>query len=1788
LADYNPGQTVTLTGAGWAPGESVHITAVEDNSTVAWTHTSDPDPVADGTGTFTYRFAIASYFVANYSVTATGVTSGTARTTFTDANASAALDQCANDPLPSPSTDGCDTAANQWVNGNVNEAKSAFFEGDSIPYRLLFDNLNTGSHTVTIEWDTTKSSAHAIDYLTSFDRTVSTANPCLGVAGCGASTTFPIPADPQVTGAGVTPAAGVFRLYGGTITAVSGYSYPNGAGFIGDKSARITITFSPTVTNPVLAWAGHIATRADWGMTNSAVTISGSPYHTSLIELDGSGGKQDRSLSASAVTFPGSITVTKQATPESAQSFSFTASPTPLANFSLVDDGTTANTTTFADITTFTTYTVNETPLPTGWSFTSATCTVTAPNGGSQTVSGTTATINLKEGENVACTYTNTRQTGHLKLVKDVTNDNGGAAVASDFTLSADGPSPISGKGVADSTVYTGTYTLSESGPSGYGASPWSCQTNGGTAVEGASVVVGNGDSVVCTITNDDQETTLSLLKVVTNDNGGTASATDWALHVVGPTQFVVTMADEITPVTNTVLPGTYTLSESGGPDGYDPSDWTCTGATVTDGNTVIVALGTTVSCSITNDDMAPSLTLDKQLVTDNGGNASESDWTLTATGPTTLSGSGATGTTDVVSGADFAAGTYTLGESGGPAGYTASSWDCGATAVTAQGAITLGLGDSVVCTITNDDTAPKLKLIKDVHNDNGGTATAAQWTMSVSGIDPDSVVVFSGLGTATSDGTFDAGTYALHESGPTGYLPSTRWRCNNVDLSSNQITVGVGDDVTCTITNDDVAPVLVLDKEVVNDSGGNATAAEWTLSATREGDEPTVVSGPGVDDVSTDVSSDGAQLANGPLTLGTYVLAEADGPGGYEPSAWSCEGGTVGTNANGEATVTLATLGQLVTCHIVNDDIAPKLTLIKHLTNDNGGSATYEDFPLTATGSRPGNVVTGTETVHSDGTLKPDTFVLSEPTLAGYTASGWTCNDVALTTPEITLDIGDSATCEITNDDNAPSLKLVKEVRNNNGGTAVANDWTLSATGGDTELNGAGGATNANFVAGTYTLSEAPTNDPIPGYGASAWSCDAPGALTDDQLTIGLGDDITCTIINDDIAPKLHLRKVMGTLDNGGTAVATDFTLSADGADDNDFSSSGGSADSPGTLVADTFTLSESGPDGYSGSWSCEGGSQAGTSITVGIGEEATCTVTNTDNSTTLQLVKSVTNDHGGSATAADWTLSATMGGTVVSGEGGTGGAQEVVFGTYTLSEALSDPVNGPDGYLPGDWSCVGATGTTTDTVTIELGQHVVCSIDNDDIAPVLRLHKSVTNDNGGTAEASQFTLTADGSASNDLSGTVSVDSPDTLKADTFTLSETQIAGYATEGWSCDGGDLNGDQLTLGVGQEAMCTVVNDDIAPKLHLRKIVTNDDGGTATESAFTLLATGATAANSLTGTTPVDSGAALKADTWTLSETSTYGYTASDWSCVGGTQSGATIALGIGEEATCTITNDDDPGTIVIQKITKPVGVGTFAFTTTGSGLADFTLGGGDQVTTTVSAGSYTVTESTQLGWILTGIGGSADPTTPYNCTVTGSGGSSGVGDLSTRTATITVKNGDTVTCVFENTGQGVTRTQGFWQTHPQLAELAWLGGTGFGHTFPGVANTTGIGDMLICGRPVDTTAKVMGGFWSSIARKSSGAKRTALDQARMQLVQQLLAAELNASAFGTAPAGGTALFAQWETALCGTNTQAIKNAQAQAAAFNTMGDSEGFTPGTSADAKTARAMAYLEFWNIIKP
>ena len=103
-------------------------------------------------------------------------------------------------------------------------------------------------------------------------------------------------------------------------------------------------------------------------------------------------------------------------------------------------------------------------------------------------------------------------------------------------------------------------------------------------------------------------------------------------------------------------------------------------------------------TCTVTNNDSLPSLTLTKIVVNNNGGTATASSFTLSASGPTPLSGAGPTVSSDLT----FDAGTYTLSESG-PAGYTASAWSCkGGTQSGNQ--ITVALGESAACSITNDD----------------------------------------------------------------------------------------------------------------------------------------------------------------------------------------------------------------------------------------------------------------------------------------------------------------------------------------------------------------------------------------------------------------------------------------------------------------------------------------------------------------------------------------------------------------------------------------------------------------------------------------------------------------------------------------------------------------------------------------------------------------------------------------------------------------------------------------------------------------------------------------------------------------------------------------------------------------------------------------------------------------------------------------------------------------------------------------------------------------------------
>jgi Prealbumin-like fold domain len=624
------------------------------------------------------------------------------------ANPAADLDQCANDPAPSLPTDGCTTAA-QWVNGNLGGSKAFYREGDSIAYRMRFSNLSLASHTVTIEWDTTKSGKHAIDYLTTFNRTVTTANPCIGVAGCGSSNTFAIPKDPQAdngSGVPITQGSGNFTLYGGTITAVSAYS--GGATFpSGDNSRRITITFTASAANPVLAWGGHIAQRRNssysggWGDGLGAVDISGSPFHMRLAGLDGSGGNQDRSLSSDAVTFPGSITIVKDATPNSSTvQFGFTASPSPLTNFTLVDDGTSANTKLFSDIMTFQPYTVSESSIPAGWGFDSVSCAATSNNGGTYSTNSTTVTITMKEGENWTCTYLDSLKVGTLVVKKHVVNDNGGGAIAGNWSIHVKSGanevpnSPQVGSETGTSyTLNAGSYNVSETGgPSGYSFTGFTgdCDSSG-------NVTVVAGQEKTCTLTNDDQTAHLKLIKHVTNNDGGTAAATAWTLTADGTGSNDHSGAGGFDQDVNA---DTYALSESTGPAGYTAGSFDCGAGAVT---SVTLAVGQSKTCEITNDDQTAQLKLVKNV---EGGPKGADDWTLYASASAPNDGrnfnnKGGSGSLQNV----YAGAGYDLSEDPNPgSGYTSTGeWSCnGGSLDIAKNTITLALGEHVTCTITN------------------------------------------------------------------------------------------------------------------------------------------------------------------------------------------------------------------------------------------------------------------------------------------------------------------------------------------------------------------------------------------------------------------------------------------------------------------------------------------------------------------------------------------------------------------------------------------------------------------------------------------------------------------------------------------------------------------------------------------------------------------------------------------------------------------------------------------------------------------------------------------------------------------------------------------------------------------------------------------------------------------------------------------------------------------------------------------------------------------------------
>ncbi|NII70113.1 DUF11 domain-containing protein [Microbacterium ulmi] len=331
---------------------------------------------------------------------------------------------------------------------------------------------------------------------------------------------------------------------------------------------------------------------------------------------------------------------------------------------------------------------------------------------------------------------------GWLTLVKTVVNDDGGTASASEWDLQVriDGVWTTLRQG-EDTIVPAGSYELREiGGPEWYEQTSLVCVSDGqgGYDKKGTPgdypAVVKDGGKTTCTFTNDDEKRPmgeLKLVKTVVNDDGGSASASQWILQALIEGVWTTLRQGEY----SVVPAGSYEVREVGGPDGYDQTSLVC----VSDGHgghdekgtpsdyPAVVKDGGKTTCTFTNDDRKQPkkgwLKLVKVVVNDDGGSAEPGDWDLQVL----LDGVWTT----VTQGEwlSLAPGTYEVRETGGPEGYEQVSLSCKAekphddkayaeTFGEHQGdsSATVSHGKKTTCTFTNDDesTPPPPVVRKD------------------------------------------------------------------------------------------------------------------------------------------------------------------------------------------------------------------------------------------------------------------------------------------------------------------------------------------------------------------------------------------------------------------------------------------------------------------------------------------------------------------------------------------------------------------------------------------------------------------------------------------------------------------------------------------------------------------------------------------------------------------------------------------------------------------------------------------------------------------------------------------------------------------------------------------------------------------------------------------------------------------------------------------------------------------------------------------------------------------
>jgi CSLREA domain-containing protein len=307
---------------------------------------------------------------------------------------------------------------------------------------------------------------------------------------------------------------------------------------------------------------------------------------------------------------------------------------------------------------------------------------------------------------------------------------------------------------------------------------------------------------------------------------------------------------------------------------------------------------GDASTCTVTADDVAPTLKVVTTVVNDDGGTKTTSDFNAhVRQGATDVPGSpqpGGAGTIYTLSPGDYAV------SADGQPGYSASvTGDCDP-----NGAVTLAVGDVATCTITLDDGAPTLDVVTTVVNDDGGTKTPANFVVHVLFGLTDvagSPQLGDPLGTTYS---LTAGrTYRVAPGAVSGYTLAITGDCT----ATGAVALGLGDAKRCTVTANDVAPRLKVVTTVVNDDGGTKTPAAFSVHVRKGGADVAGSPKPG--------SAGGTTYT---LKAGTYTVGAGADSGYTAAIAGAC-------SANGAVSLQA---GQAKTCTVTENDKAVKAPL--------------------------------------------------------------------------------------------------------------------------------------------------------------------------------------------------------------------------------------------------------------------------------------------------------------------------------------------------------------------------------------------------------------------------------------------------------------------------------------------------------------------------------------------------------------------------------------------------------------------------------------------------------------------------------------------------------------------------------------------------------------------------------------------------------------------------------------------------------------------------------------------